>query len=77
MVGISAYIESIVLNFITNGIKYKSPERDSYLKVQTVSDKDAVEIRFEDNGLGIDLKKMGKPCLGCIRHFTGIKIQEV
>lgn len=69
VVGVSAYIESIVLNFITNGIKYKSPERDSYLKVQTVSNKDAIEIRFEDNGLGIDLKKNGEALFGMYKTF--------
>lgn len=76
VVGISAYVESIVLNFITNGIKYKSPERDSYLKILVEPhEDDTIGLRFEDNGLGIDLEKMESLCLECIRPFTDIKTQ--
>lgn len=67
--GISAYIESIVLNFITNGIKYRSPERESYLKVRVVQHSDTVEIRFEDNGLGIDLERNGEALFGMYKTF--------
>ncbi|OEY71345.1 PAS domain S-box protein [Salegentibacter salarius] len=57
--GVPAYIESIVLNFITNAIKYKSPERDSYLKIYSKVKKDKTILFFEDNGLGMDLKRHG------------------
>lgn len=67
--GFSAYIESIVLNFVTNGIKYKSQERDSYLKVRLKFHEDTVEIQFEDNGLGIDLKKNGESLFGMYKTF--------
>ena len=67
--GVSAYVESIVLNFITNGIKYRSTERDSYLKVQVVLHDDTVEVRFEDNGLGIDLEKNGEALFGMYKTF--------
>ena len=57
--GVPAYIESIVLNFITNAIKYRSPERDSYLKIYSKVKKDKTILFFEDNGLGMDLKRHG------------------
>ncbi|MBZ9631266.1 PAS domain S-box protein [Salegentibacter sp. LM13S] len=57
--GVPAYIESIVLNFITNAIKYKSEERESYLKIYTRVKKNKLYLSFEDNGLGIDLKRHG------------------
>jgi len=69
VIGISAYIESIVLNFVTNGIKYKSPERESYLKVRVQEHKETFEIRFEDNGLGIDLEKNGESLFGLYKTF--------
>lgn len=55
--GLRAYVESIILNFITNAIKYKSPKRESYLKIKAkkVPKQNSVTIIFEDNGLGIDL----------------------
>ncbi|WP_339923555.1 PAS domain S-box protein [uncultured Cyclobacterium sp.] len=67
--GIPAYIESIVLNFVTNGIKYKSPDRESYLKVGVKEHKKTFEIRFEDNGLGIDLEKNGDLLFGMYKTF--------
>ena len=70
VVGISAYVESIVLNFITNGIKYKSPERDSYLKILVEPhEDDTIGLRFEDNGLGIDLEKNGESLFGMYKTF--------
>jgi PAS domain S-box-containing protein len=67
--GIEAYLESIVLNFITNGIKYKSPERKSYLSIRQLNHKDKIEIRFEDNGLGIDLEKHSNALFGMYKTF--------
>ena len=56
--GLKAYLESIILNFVTNGIKYSSPERDSYIHLK--ARKDTIEKRIileiSDNGLGIDLE---------------------
>ncbi|MBE7641697.1 PAS domain S-box protein [Salegentibacter sp. BLCTC] len=57
--GVPAYIESIVLNFITNAIKYRSPERNSYLKIYSTVKKDKTMLFFKDNGLGMDLKNHG------------------
>jgi PAS domain S-box-containing protein len=69
IIGISAYVESIVLNFVTNGVKYKSPGRDSFLKVDTVVHEEEIEVRFVDNGLGIDLEKNGEALFGMYKTF--------
>jgi len=55
--GLKAYVESILLNLVTNGIKYSSPHRDSFIKISAVGDVTTkmVEIEIEDNGIGIDL----------------------
>jgi len=55
--GLRAYIESILLNLVTNGIKYSSPDRDSMIKITAKEDvlNKLVLIEIEDNGIGIDL----------------------
>ncbi len=55
-----AYLNSILFNFITNAIKYSSPQRDSFIKISSRSTTDFHIIDIEDNGLGIDLKKNQK-----------------
>jgi PAS domain S-box-containing protein len=54
---IPAYLESIILNFLTNGIKYKAENRNSFIKVSSYSQGQFIVLQFEDNGLGIDLIK--------------------
>jgi PAS domain S-box-containing protein len=66
---IHAYLDSIVLNFITNGIKYSSPERKSWLKISAREEKNATVIVFEDNGLGIDLERHRKKLFGMYKTF--------
>ncbi|MCW7491769.1 PAS domain S-box protein [Leptospira sp. 2 VSF19] len=66
---IPAYLDSIVLNLITNAIKYKSYDRDSYLKIASLIKEKSIAIQFEDNGQGIDLKKHGDKLFGMYKTF--------
>jgi PAS domain S-box-containing protein len=67
--GVQAYLDSIVLNMITNAIKYRSTERSSYLKISV--NEDAIEnvLTFEDNGLGIDMSRHGEKLFGMYKTF--------
>ncbi|MCC5906833.1 MAG: PAS domain S-box protein [Balneolaceae bacterium] len=57
---IPAYLDSLIVNFLTNAIKYSDPQKDSFVSVYAdTSDTDISLIAFEDNGLGIDLEKYG------------------
>lgn len=67
--GISAYIDSIVLNFITNAIKYRSPERQANIIISAQEADQYAEISFQDNGLGIDLMKHGDQLFGMYKTF--------
>lgn len=67
--GVPAYIDSIVLNMITNAIKYRSRERSSYLKIYAAREDSKIAIYFKDNGLGIDLKKHGEKMFGMYKTF--------
>ena len=67
--GIPAYIESILLNFITNAIKYRSPERDAEVSLYSENSEEFIKLTIEDNGLGIDLKKHGRKLFGMYKTF--------
>lgn len=67
--GLSAYLESIVMNFISNGIKYSSKERNSFVKITVEVTDDFIILIFKDNGLGIDLEKHGNKLFGIYKTF--------
>ncbi|MCK8522275.1 PAS domain-containing protein [Aquimarina sp. D1M17] len=69
VLGISAYLDSIFLNLITNGIKYSSKKRDSYVSLTTAIEEDFVVLIVEDNGLGINLKKHRAKLFGMYKTF--------
>jgi len=53
------YIESIVLNLLSNALKYYSPDRKPLIHFETWRDENQVLMRVKDNGLGIDLDRYG------------------
>jgi len=57
--GIPAYLDSIILNFITNAIKYRSEKRRPIIELSSQIEDDVVILKIKDNGLGIDLEKFG------------------
>ncbi|TYA70173.1 PAS domain-containing sensor histidine kinase [Seonamhaeicola marinus] len=67
---IPAYLESILLNLITNAIKYKHPDRDPIIDISTYFDEnDNAILKVSDNGIGIDLDKYGKKLFGMYNTF--------
>lgn len=66
---VPAYLESIILNFITNGVKYKHPDRDPKLILSVTNKNNQILFKIEDNGLGIDLKKYGSKIFGMYKTF--------
>jgi len=66
---VPSYLESILLNFITNGVKYKHPQRDPQLTLSVSKLDKQVLLSIEDNGLGIDLKKYGNKLFGMYKTF--------
>ncbi|MCC5915652.1 MAG: PAS domain S-box protein [Balneolaceae bacterium] len=67
---IPAYLDSLIVNFLTNAIKYCDPQKDSFVRVFTdTSDTDYTIIAFEDNGIGIDLEKYGDKLFGMYNTF--------
>ncbi|MCH7403302.1 PAS domain S-box protein [Belliella kenyensis] len=69
ILAVPAYMDSIVLNFITNAIKYRSLERSPQIEIFTTLKDDRIFIHFKDNGLGIDLEKYGSSLFGMYKTF--------
>ncbi len=57
VLALAVYLDSIILNLLTNAIKYCSKERPSYVKLRSTIMEDFVILEVSDNGLGIDLAK--------------------
>ena len=67
--GIPAYLDSIILNFLTNAIKYRSDERLPEIKITASVEDKFVILKIIDNGMGIDLKKYGKKLFHMYKTF--------
>lgn len=65
-----AYLESILLNFISNSIRYKHPDRTPKIELISYLEDNYRVIEIKDNGIGIDLEKNGKKLFGMYKTFT-------
>jgi signal transduction histidine kinase len=68
-----AYLESILLNFISNGIKYCHPDRKPIIILNAYKEGERLVLEISDNGLGIDLKNYGSKLFGLHQTFHGNK----
>ncbi|SDT06509.1 Histidine kinase-, DNA gyrase B-, and HSP90-like ATPase [Mucilaginibacter mallensis] len=64
-----AYLESIFHNLLTNALKYRSPSRQAVVKCKSIRENEHVYLIFEDNGMGIDMKKNGNKIFGMYQTF--------
>jgi signal transduction histidine kinase len=54
---VKPYIDSILMNLVSNAIKYRHPKRKPIITISTEQYKNYVCLSVQDNGLGIDLMK--------------------
>lgn len=66
---IPAYMDSILLNLLTNAIRYQSHKRDLRIKINVQEKDGTVVLSVKDNGLGIDMKKYGHKIFGMYKVF--------
>jgi len=66
---IPAYLESILLNFTTNAIKYSHPDRTPVISYSISNSRTRKVLKITDNGLGINLEKHGKKLFGMYKTF--------
>ena len=70
MTGIKSFYESIFYNLISNALKYKKKEEQLKLtfNVQKTAEKNCT-ITITDNGIGMDLLKVGDKIFGFYKRF--------
>jgi signal transduction histidine kinase len=66
-----AYLESILLNFISNAVKYSHPERKPVITIDCFYENNKPVLTIADNGVGIDLKRFGDKLFGMYKTFHG------
>ncbi|MFG4004572.1 PAS domain-containing protein [Flavobacterium aquidurense] len=65
-----AYMESVLLNFTTNAIKYAHPDRDPVIVFDFAIEPEGYKsLKITDNGLGIDLSVYGELLFGMYKTF--------
>ncbi|AKQ45958.1 hypothetical protein TH63_10395 [Rufibacter radiotolerans] len=63
------YVHSILLNLITNAIKYRREGTGLEIGIKTVFSNELLCLQIQDNGMGIDLGKQGSKIFGLYRRF--------
>lgn len=63
------YAESILHNFISNALKYRSADRSPQVEVKTWEQAEDICISVADNGLGMDLNAVGDKLFGLYKTF--------
>lgn len=66
---IRSYLYSIFYNLISNSIKYRQTGIAPVITITSHKVKDKVELRFKDNGKGIDMEKNGAQLFGLYKRF--------
>ncbi|HET8809415.1 MAG TPA: PAS domain-containing sensor histidine kinase [Flavobacteriaceae bacterium] len=64
------YLQSVFLNLITNSIKYSKPGTPPVITIVSKKEKDGLQIRFSDNGIGFDMEKNKDKLFGLNQVFT-------
>lgn len=70
---VPSYLESILLNFTTNALKYSQPGRNPVIKLVSKIVDGKKMLIIQDNGRGIDLEKHGDKLFGIYKTFHGNK----
>jgi len=64
-----AYLESILLNLLTNAIKYRNPSTKLTIIIKTKIKQGKILLTFEDNGIGIDMERNKDKIFGLYQRF--------
>ena len=68
---VPAYLESILLNFTSNALKYRNPNVPLVITIESDMEAGKPVLQVSDNGLGIDLTKHGEHLFGMYKTFHG------
>ncbi|UOQ69666.1 sensor histidine kinase [Hymenobacter volaticus] len=62
-------LRTILLNLVSNALKYRHPERAARVQVRTYTATGQPVLEVQDNGLGIDLQQHGNDLFQLFRRF--------
>ena len=65
-----SYLESVLLNFVTNALRYSEKARDLKIWITGAKKKGQWTLTIRDNGIGIDLERHGDKIFGLYKTFT-------
>lgn len=68
---VSNYLNSIFMNLISNSIKYAKRDLAPVISIVSKRKKDAIELIFKDNGIGINLRLYKDKIFGLYNRFHG------
>lgn len=68
--GVRSYLSSIILNLITNALKYSRPEIAPIITIKSSTQDNILTLCVSDNGIGIDLEKHGTDMFGLYKRFN-------
>ncbi len=66
---IKTFLRSILLNLISNSIKYRQTEIRPLIEIKTIKKENSIEIILKDNGIGIDLNKSHNNLFGLYKRI--------
>ncbi|MCZ8196086.1 MAG: PAS domain-containing sensor histidine kinase, partial [Flavobacterium sp.] len=64
-----SYFESIVLNLLTNAIKYRPKDKTLKIEITSKEINNKIILSFKDNGIGIDLERNKDKVFGLYQRF--------
>lgn len=65
------YMESIILNLLTNSIKYRQQTKSPIIEFLCTQESNKTILKIKDNGRGINLEKHGSNLFGMYKTFHG------
>lgn len=66
---VPAYFDSVLLNVISNSIKYRDKSRETQLSISCKKEGEFTILNIKDNGIGIDLEKNKDKIFGMYKTF--------
>ncbi|TDN36588.1 hypothetical protein A8B98_07800 [Hymenobacter sp. UV11] len=66
---VPAYLDSILLNLISNAVKYRALDRPAFIRLQAQATPEGVVLTVADNGLGIDTVRYRAKLFGMYKTF--------
>ncbi len=66
-----SYLDSILLNLISNAVKYHNTEKRPEIVLKAYKMDDYIVLEVIDNGLGIDMKRHGEKLFSMYKTFHG------